>query len=194
MRIKRGMVHDAESWLDAQAAAVGNGGLKVATAAKYKRLLGVLCVAGAGRYAGCGDQRGPVPEVPRRARQPPIRRPRRTEPESPRTKERKGGGWGTGTLKSSKSRRTVPLPGWLAEKMDCHLAGMHPRGSDDTAPLRPGRSADVIAHVAKRRRAAHGWDEPVDMPTFYRRVFRPAHRGGAHGERTSHPRNGSRAR
>jgi integrase len=31
--------HYAESWLDAQAAAVGNGELKAATAAKYKRLL-----------------------------------------------------------------------------------------------------------------------------------------------------------
>ena len=32
-----------------------------------------------------------------------------------RTKERKGGQWQTGTLKSKRSRRTVPLPPWLAE-------------------------------------------------------------------------------
>lgn len=46
-----------------------------------------------------------------------------------RTKERKGGAWVVGTLKSNKSRRTVPLPGWLAERMDEYLAE-HPRGTE----------------------------------------------------------------
>lgn len=91
-----------------------------------------------------------------------------------RTKERKGGAWVTGTLKSNKSRRTVPLPGWLAERMGDYLAETHPRRNEPTAPLWPGRNATVVAHVGKRRQTAHDWDEPVDMPTFYRRVFRPA--------------------
>ena len=38
------------------------------------------------------------------------------------TKDRKGGQWVTGTLKSKRSRRTVPLPAWLAAKMADYLA------------------------------------------------------------------------
>ncbi len=34
-----------------------------------------------------------------------------------RTKDRKGGQWVTTTPKSRKSRRSVPLPPWLSEKM-----------------------------------------------------------------------------
>jgi integrase len=34
-----------------------------------------------------------------------------------RAKKRRAGEWVTDTLKSAKSRRTVPLPGWLAERM-----------------------------------------------------------------------------
>jgi integrase len=77
-------------------------------------------------------------------------------------------------LKSHKSRRTVPLPPWLAERMADYLADTHPRAAEPTTPLWPGRGANVIAHVGTRRRTAYAWDEPVDMPTFYRRVFRPA--------------------
>jgi hypothetical protein len=57
--------------------------------------------------------------------------------------------------------------------MDEYLAA-HPRGKDASAPLWPGRSAVVVAHIGERRQTAHDWDQPVDMPTFYRRVFRPA--------------------
>jgi integrase len=103
----------------------------------------------------------------------PAGAPSRIAVKVARTKERKGGVWVTGTLKSNKSRRTVPLPGWLAEKVDCYVAG-HPRAADETAPLWPGRSAAVVAHIGARRQTAYNWDEPVDMPTFYRRVFRPA--------------------
>lgn len=90
-----------------------------------------------------------------------------------RTKERKNGVWVTGTPKSKKSQRTVPLPGWLAEKLDEYLAD-HPHAKDDAAPLWPGRSATVVARVGKRRQTAYDWSEPVEMGTFYRRVFRPA--------------------
>ncbi|RIT14287.1 site-specific integrase, partial [Mycobacteroides abscessus] len=51
-----------------------------------------------------------------------------------RTKDRKNGEWVTGTLKSKKSRRTVPLPPWLAERMADYLADDHPRANKPTAP------------------------------------------------------------
>ncbi len=293
--------HYAESWLDAQAAAVGNGDLKAATAAKYKRLLefyvlpdlggtpvaainaarcrkfraalvsrgsrigdgqrlspgtvkhvwavyravlaqalkdgaiptnpadsgeyrrtrasgdrakfehhpltraqlGALCAALAGQLPANGEPGSAQPalpvypvyalmvefmaatglrasevaglEVADLVRQPaPAGTPARMVVKVARTKDRKGGQWVTGTPKSKKSGRTVPLPVWLAEKMVDYLAETHPCAKDDTAPLWPGRSSAVVAHVGKRRQTAHNWDEPVDMPTFYRRVFRPA--------------------
>jgi integrase len=93
-----------------------------------------------------------------------------------RTKERRSGQWVTGTLKSKRSRRTVPLPPWLAEQMADYLAESHPRAEEPTAPLWPGRSAEwaPIVGTEKRRQTAYDWSEPVDMGTFYRRVFRPA--------------------
>lgn len=96
-----------------------------------------------------------------------------------RTKERRSGTWVTGTPKSKRSRRTVPLPPWLAARMADYLAE-HPRADEPTAPLWPGRTnaggwrSTRGARVAKRRQTALDWSEPVDMGTFYRRVFRPA--------------------
>ena len=90
-----------------------------------------------------------------------------------RTKERKNGEWVTGTPKSKRSRRTVPLPPWLAERMADHLAG-HPYADTPQAALWPGRTATVVAYAGKRRQTDLDWSEPVDMPTFYRRVFQPA--------------------
>jgi integrase len=105
----------------------------------------------------------------------PVGAPRRMAISVARAKERKNGVWVMHEmLKSEKSRRTVPLPGWLAEKMADYLKTTHQCAKDDAAPLWPGRSATVVAHVGKRRQTVHNWDEPVDMPTFYRRVFRPA--------------------
>ena len=43
-----------------------------------------------------------------------------------------------GTPKSRKSRRTVPLDGWLADRLRAYLAE-HPRRDDPTAPLFPNR-------------------------------------------------------
>ncbi|WP_457135490.1 tyrosine-type recombinase/integrase [Mycobacteroides abscessus] len=90
-----------------------------------------------------------------------------------RAKERKDGQWVTRTLKTDNSRRSVPLPSWLAERMAEYIAE-HPRSDDPTAPLWPGRSATVIARTGTRRQTTLNWDEPVDMGTFYRRIFRPA--------------------
>jgi integrase len=44
-----------------------------------------------------------------------------------RTKNRTGGEWVTGTPKSKHSRRSVPLPPWLAERMHTYVNGEHPR-------------------------------------------------------------------
>jgi integrase len=56
------------------------------------------------------------------------------------TKDRKNCVWQTGTLKSRKSRRTVPLPPWLAERMADYLATDHPRANEPTVPLWPSRN------------------------------------------------------
>jgi integrase len=57
-----------------------------------------------------------------------------------RTKDRKNGEWVTGTLKSKESRRTVPLPPRLAERMADYLADEHRRADEPTAPLWPSRN------------------------------------------------------
>jgi integrase len=92
-----------------------------------------------------------------------------------RTKQRKNGVCVVGNPKSNRSRRTVPLPPWLAARMAGYFAETHRRAGEPTAPLWPGRSAEWSVVVGgKRRQTAYDWSEPVDMGTFYRRVFRPA--------------------
>ena len=56
-----------------------------------------------------------------------------------RTKEREGRQPVTGTLKSKRSRRTVPLPGWLTAHLADYLADTRPHGDTPTAPLWPSR-------------------------------------------------------
>lgn len=91
-----------------------------------------------------------------------------------RTKERKGGQWVTGTLKSKRSRRDVPLPGWLAGKMADYLAE-HPRRHEPTAPLWPSRK-NGGGYRAKGQRYAVplDWSQPLAMGTFYDTIFKPA--------------------
>jgi integrase len=48
--------------------------------------------------------------------------------------KRTGEGWIVGTPKSKRSRRTVPLPGWLAAKMADYLAHDHTRTAEPDAP------------------------------------------------------------
>ena len=97
-----------------------------------------------------------------------------------RTKVRRGSEWLTGTPKSARSRRTVPLPGWLAAKMADYLAQHHPRASEPTAPLWPGRTNagghrnGRAAVPAARRPTALDFSEPIDLSTFCRRIFAPA--------------------
>lgn len=91
-----------------------------------------------------------------------------------RTKERKRGQWVTGTPKSKKSRRTVPLPGWLAERMVKYLAG-HPRAAEPTAPLWPSRKNGGGYRAEGARYAVPlDWSQPLAMGTFYDTIMKPA--------------------
>jgi len=62
-----------------------------------------------------------------------------------RTRRAVKGGWETSTPKSAKSRRVVPIDGWLADDLRAYLAGEHPHGNpasadfNPAAPLFPGR-------------------------------------------------------
>ena len=70
--------------------------------------------------------------------------------------KRAGEGWIVGTPKSKRSRRTVPLPGWLAAKMADYLAHDHPRATEPDAPLWPGRAESGGPSRPTGRRVAHG--------------------------------------
>ncbi|WP_100523160.1 tyrosine-type recombinase/integrase [Mycobacteroides abscessus] len=91
-----------------------------------------------------------------------------------RTKKRKDGQWVTNTPKSKKSRRTVPLPDWLAERLAAYLAE-HPRRDDPTAPLWPSRKNGGGYRAAGERYAVPlDWSQPLAMGAFYDTIFRPA--------------------
>ncbi|MDO3637633.1 tyrosine-type recombinase/integrase [Mycolicibacterium arseniciresistens] len=98
-----------------------------------------------------------------------------------RTKERRGGEWVVGTPKSKQSRRSVPLPPWLAEKLHAYLVGagtepaMHPRADEPAAPLWPSRK-NGGGHRAEGQRYAVllDWSEPLAMGTFYDTILKPA--------------------
>lgn len=92
-----------------------------------------------------------------------------------RTKGRKNGEWVTGTLKSKKSQRTVPLPPWLATKMADYLDTDHPRADEPTAPLWPSRN-NGGGYRAKGERYAVplDWSQPLAMGAFYDTILKPA--------------------
>lgn len=92
-----------------------------------------------------------------------------------RTKNRKDGQWVTSTPKSRRSRRSVPLPPWLAERMHAYLATDHPRADDPCAPLWPSRKNGGGHRAAGHRYAVpFDWTQPLAPGTFYDTVFRPA--------------------
>ena len=111
--------------------------------------------------------------------------------------KRAGEGWIVGTPKSKRSRRTVPLPGWLAAKMADYLTYVHPRAAGPDAPLWP-------AHASRAARAGQPasewlteleWSEPVELGTFYRYAFaRALQAGWAAGDDTGSRRQASVAR
>ncbi|KXO87837.1 hypothetical protein AXK56_15790 [Tsukamurella pulmonis] len=116
-----------------------------------------------------------------------------------RTKTRQGGEWVTGTPKSVRSTRVVPLDGWLADDLRTYLAG-HPRRLDPSAPLFPGRmtraeaklagvqlgdptpidddTPEVAAQRAEIRAAeiaaTYKWTEPINTDNVSNRYYAPA--------------------
>lgn len=91
-----------------------------------------------------------------------------------RTKARRGGVWLTTTPKSRRSRRTVPRPPWLAERMRAYLAE-HPLGDDLAAPLWPSRGVDGSRATGQRAVVPLNWSQAVHLGTFYDTILRPAH-------------------
>jgi integrase len=87
--------------------------------------------------------------------------------------KRAGEGWIVGTPKSKRSRRTVPLPGWLAAKMADYLLHDHPRAGESDAPLWPARTGQAarVGRTADEWQTALNWSEPVELGTFYRYAF-----------------------
>lgn len=85
--------------------------------------------------------------------------------------------WSTESLKTEESDRTVPLEAWLAQDLRDYLA-THPRATELTAPLFPGR-LDLAAAKAQGRDVKNtadrfDWTHPVDPSNFYKRFMQPA--------------------
>lgn len=97
-----------------------------------------------------------------------------------RAKKRKDGEWVVDTLKSDKSRRVVPLPGWLAERMERYMLAEHPHGNpespdfDPTAPLWPNRALGGQRRRGCRAVAPLDFSEPVDPGAYYKNLLKPA--------------------
>ena len=87
--------------------------------------------------------------------------------------EAAGEGWIVGTPKSKRSRRSVPLPGWLAAKMAHYLAHDHPRAAETDAPLWPSHAGRVArtGPPTSEWLTALDWSQPVELGTFYRYTF-----------------------
>ncbi|AFA73679.1 phage integrase [Gordonia polyisoprenivorans VH2] len=90
-----------------------------------------------------------------------------------RTKDRKGGQWVTSTPKSRKSRRSVPLPPWLAERMRAYVAE-HPRAEEPTAPLWPSRKNGGRRVKGERTVAELDWSQPSELGTWFETILAPA--------------------
>ncbi len=98
-----------------------------------------------------------------------------------RTKTRRVGAWETSTPKSKRSRRTVPLPPWLADLMQAYLtddvghADAHPDSANPAAPLWPSRGVGGNRTLGKPTVAPLRWAEPIAMGTYYETILRPAY-------------------
>jgi integrase len=86
-----------------------------------------------------------------------------------RTKSRRKREWVTGTPKSKTSKRTVPLPPWLATRLAAYLVDTHPFAGTPTAPLWPRRVGGN-----QYRRPVLDWSAPLDLNGLQSKVIRPA--------------------
>ena len=86
-----------------------------------------------------------------------------------RTRSRNRDGWTTSTPKSERSRRTVPLPPWLADDLAAYLT-IHPKPAGFDSPLFPGRRRFPTSLIA----GPLDWSSPWDRDPFYKNHFKPA--------------------
>ena len=91
-----------------------------------------------------------------------------------RTKNRMAGQWVTGTPKTARSKRTVPLPPWLAARLHDYLATTHPNSHDPHAPLWPRRLPGGARTKGQQAIAQLDWSEPCDTRNFTKRVLNQA--------------------
>lgn len=105
-----------------------------------------------------------------------------------RTRTAVRGGWKVGTPKSEKSRRTVPIDGWLVEDLRRYLDEVHPYGPTrngqpnpdyrPTAPVFPTRF--TLAEAKRRGREVtdksqmYDWDHPINAANVYKRHLQTA--------------------
>ncbi|MDL9935480.1 tyrosine-type recombinase/integrase [Gordonia sp. ABSL1-1] len=104
-----------------------------------------------------------------------------------RTKTRRGGRWETGTPKSVRSTRVVPIDGWLADDLRDYLV-THPRRLDPAAPLFPGRMTCAEAKTAGVKQGdravappsaeqiaqTYKWTDPINTDNVAARYYAPA--------------------
>lgn len=86
----------------------------------------------AGELAGCNVGDLWLPDSPGADGSVTVARQRQADANAP-------GGWATGSLKTAKAYRTVPIDGWLADDLRAYLASDHPNATNPDAPLFPGR-------------------------------------------------------
>ena len=86
-----------------------------------------------------------------------------------RTKSRRRREWVTGTPKSKTSKRTVPLPPWLATRLAAYLAETHPAADTPTAVLWPRR-----LQGNQTRKPQLDWSAPLDLNGLQSKIIRPA--------------------
>ena len=85
-----------------------------------------------------------------------------------RTNSRRKREWVTGTPKSKTSKRTVPLPPWLATRLAAYLADTHPAADTPTAVLWPRRLHGNHVVVPPL-----DWSAPCDLNGVQSKIIRP---------------------
>ena len=84
-------------------------------------------------------------------------------------------GSGLRARQSKKSRRTVPLPSWLAQRLADYLAETHPHTDAPTAPLWPSRKNGGRYRAKGERYAVSlDWSTPLALGAFYETIMKPA--------------------
>jgi len=88
--------------------------------------------------------------------------------------------WVTGTPKTKRSNRTVPLPPWLAAKLVDYSADTHEHADMPEAPLWPRRVRGEyplgphLPNTPRRPAVVFDYTAPMDLGGWAKRVLRPA--------------------